>query len=126
MAKEYQLEIKTVSHSKFADEYEGRAGLTKLPYKMLLQQSEIHNGQLQSELDELNDTIDALKARIAELEAENEPLKRGLLKKVSRETKKEEMYKNIKTMLENCRKENLRLRTVNSDLMAKIYLLENQ
>ena len=82
MSKEYQLAIKTVRRSEFADEYEGREGLTKLPYKMLLQQSEVRNGQLQSEIDELNDLVDTLKARIAELEAEIEPLKRGLLMQV--------------------------------------------
>ena len=82
MSKEYQLAIKTVRRSEFADEYEGREGLTKLPYKMLLQQSEVRNGQLQSEIDELNDLVDTLKARIAELEAEIEPLKGGLLMQV--------------------------------------------
>ena len=124
MSKEYQLAIKTVRHSNFADEYEGRAGLTKVPYKMLLQQSEIRNGELQSEIDELKDLVESLKARIAELEAENEPLKRGLLREVSKETKKEEMYNNIKGLMAHAREENVRLRKLNGQLMAKIYQLE--
>ena len=74
MDRDYTLAIKTVRHSEYADEYEGRDGLMKLPYKMLLQQSEIRNGQLLSENDELRDTINALNARIAELEAEAEAL----------------------------------------------------
>jgi cell division protein FtsB len=71
MNSDYNLTIKTVRHSDYADEYEGREGLIKLPYKLLLQQSEIRNGQLQSDNDELRDKVDALNAKIAELEAEN-------------------------------------------------------
>lgn len=44
MNKDFQLAIKTVRRSEFADEYEGREGLTKVPYKMLLQESEVRNG----------------------------------------------------------------------------------
>ena len=80
MNKDFSLAIKTVRRSNFVDEYEGREGLMKLPYKMLLQQSEIRNGQLQSDNDELRDTIAVLNARIAELEAENQNLQKGLLK----------------------------------------------
>jgi hypothetical protein len=58
----------------------------------LLQQSEIRNGQLQSEIDELNDTVSILKDRIAELETENSELLKGALKKYRKEVKREEMY----------------------------------
>ena len=53
MNKEYQLAIKTVRRSEFADEYEGREGLTKVPYKMLLQESEVRNGQLMAKIYQL-------------------------------------------------------------------------
>ena len=120
MNSDYNLTIKTVRHSDYADEYEGREGLIKLPYKLLLQQSEICNGQLQSEIDELRDKVDALSARIAELEAENNDLRKGLLKKYSKEVKREEMYPSLKVLNEQYRKTISDLRKGNSDLLARL------
>ena len=91
MGANYTLAVKTVRRSEYADEYEGREGLKKLPYKMLLQQSEIRNGQFQLDNDELRDKIDELTTRIAELEAENKDLQKGLLKEYSKEVKREEI-----------------------------------
>ena len=120
MAKEYQLEIKTVRHSQFADEYEGRAGLAKLPYKMLLRQSEIRNGQLQSEIDELHDKVETLLARVAELEDENAGLRKGLLKEYTKEVRKEELYKGLRLQLKHDREINMHLRDANKDLIARL------
>lgn len=120
MNSDYNLTIKTVRHSDYADEYEGREGLIKLPYKLLLQQSEIRNGQLQSDNDELRDKVDALSARIAELEAENNDLRKGLLKKYSKEVKREEMYQSLKVLNEQYRKTISDLRKSNSDLLARL------
>ena len=120
MNSDYNLTIKTVRHSDYADEYEGREGLIKLPYKLLLQQSEIRNGQLQSDNDELRDKVDALRARIAELEAENNDLRKGLLKKYSKEVKREEMYQSLKVLNAQYRKTISDLRTGNSDLLARL------
>ena len=120
MNSDYNLTIKTVRHSDYADEYEGREGLIKLPYKLLLQQSEIRNGQLQSDNDELRDKVDALSARIAELEAENNDLRKGLLKKYSKEVKREEMYQLLKGVIEQNKKTISNLRKSNSDLLARI------
>ena len=119
------LAVKTVRHSEYADEYEGREGLMKLPYKMLLQQSEIHNGQLQSDIDELRDKIDILNARIAELEAENKDLKKGLLKEYSKEVKREEMYSTQKKNMEHMNKSIAALRQNNRDLLNRILWLQN-
>ena len=120
MNSDYNLTIKTVRHSDYADEYEGREGLIKLPYKLLLQQSEIRNGQLQSDNDELRDKVDALNAKIAELEAENNDLRKGLLKKYSKEVKREEMYQLLKGVIEQNKKTISNLRKSNSDLLARI------
>ena len=120
MNSDYNLTIKTVRHSDNADEYEGREGLIKLPYKLLLQQSEIRNGQLQSDNDELRDKVDALRARITELEAENNDLRKGLLKKYSKEVKREEMYQLLKGVIEQNKKTISNLRKSNSDLLARI------
>lgn len=125
MDRDYTLAIKTVRHSEYADEYEGREGLMKLPYKMLLKQSEIRNGQLLSENDELRDTIDALNARIAELEAENKYLKKGLLKEYSKEVKREEMYSTQKKQMEHMNKSIAALRQNNRDLLNRILWLQN-
>lgn len=125
MDPNYTLAIKTVRHSEYADEYEGREGLMKLPYKMLLQQSEIRNGQLQSDNDELRDTIDALNARIAELEAENNDLKKGLLKEYSKEVRREEIYLSLKGNIEHYKKAIKCLRQNNSELLANIVKLQN-
>ena len=125
MDRDYTLAIKTVRHSEYADEYEGRDGLMKLPYKMLLQQSEIRNGQLLSENDELRDTIDALNARIADLEAENKDLKKGLLKEYSKEVKREEMYSTQKKQMEHMNKSIAALRQNNRDLLNRILWLQN-
>ena len=121
MDRDHTLAVKTVRHSEYADEYEGREGLMKLPYKMLLQQSEIHNGQLQSDIDELRDKIDILNARIAELEAENKDLKKGLLKEYS----KEEMYSTQKKNMEHMNKSIAALRQNNRDLLNRILWLQN-
>lgn len=120
MNSAYNLNVKTVRHSDYVDEYEGREGLIKLPYKLLLQQSEIRNGQLQSDNDELRDKVDALSARIAELEAENNDLRKGLLKKYSKEVKREEMYQSLKVLNQQYRKTISDLRKGNSDLLARI------
>ena len=120
MNSDYNLTIKTVRHSDYADEYEGREGLIKLPYKLLLQQSEIRNGQLQSDNDELRDKVDALNAKIAELEAENNDLRKGLLKKYSKEVKREEMYQSLKVLNAQYRKTISDLRKSNSDLLARL------
>ena len=120
MGSDYNLTIKTVRHSDYADEYEGREGLIKLPYKLLLQQSEIRNGQLQSDNDELHDKVDALSVRIAELEAENNDLRKGLLKKYSKEVKREDMYQLLKGVIEQNKKTISNLRKSNSDLLARI------
>ena len=120
MNKDYGLAIKTVRRSSFVDEYEGREGLMKLPYKMLLQQSEIRNGQLQSDNDELRDTIDVLNARIAELEAENQNLQKGLLKEYSKEVKREELYSAQRKYLKQMHKVVEALRQNNRDLLARI------
>ena len=125
MDRDYTLAIKTVRHSEYADEYEGRDGLMKLPYKMLLQQSEIRNGQLLSENDELRDTINALNARIADLEAENKDLKKGLLKEYSKEVKREEMYSTQKKQMEHMNKSIAALRQNNRDLLNRILWLQN-
>lgn len=125
MDRDYTLAIKTVRHSEYADEYEGREGLMKLPYKMLLKQSEIRNGQLLSENDELRDTIDALNARIAELEAENKDLKKGLLKEYSKEVKREEMYSTQKKQMEHMNKSIAALRQNNRDLLNRILWIQN-
>ena len=120
MNKDYGLAIKTVRRSSFVDEYEGREGLMKLPYKMLLQQSEIRNGQLQSDNDELRDTIDVLNARIAELEAENQNLQKGLLKEYSKEVKREELYSAQRKYLKQMHKVVEALRQNNRDLLTRI------
>ena len=124
MAKEYQLEIKTVRRSKYADEYDGREGLLKLPYKLLLQQSEIHNGQLQSEIDELKDTILGLQAKIAELEDENKSLRKGLLRKYSKEVKKEELYLSQQGEIKHLKEIITSLRNTNRDLLTRILKLQ--
>ena len=125
MGRDHTLAVITVRHSEYADEYEGREGLMKLPYKMLLQQSEIRNGQLQSDIDELLDKIDVLNARIAELEAENKDLKKGLLKEYSKEVKREEMYSTQKKNMEHMNKSIAALRQNNRDLLNRILWLQN-
>lgn len=116
-----KLTIKTVQHN----EYEGREGLIKLPYKMLLQQSEVRNGQLLSEIDELRDTVKGLKARITELEAENKDLLKGVLHDYHKEVKREEMYRTQEKKIEKLRKEIRNLRENNSFLMSRIIKLRN-
>ena len=125
MNSDYKLTIKTVRHSEYADEYEGREGLMKLPYKMLFQQSEVRNGQLQSDIDELNDIIASLKARITELEEENKELLKGVLHDYRKEVKREEMYRNLGKKIEKLHKEIRALRENNSFLMSKIIKLRN-
>ena len=125
MNKDFSLAIKTVRRSEFVDEYEGRDGLMKLPYKLLLRQSEIRNGQLQSDNDELRDTIDVLNARIAELEAENYDLRKGLLKEYAKEVKREEMYTTQKKLMEHMNKSIATLRQTNRDLLNRILWLQN-
>lgn len=125
MNKDFTLAIKTVRHSNYVDEYEGREGLMKLPYKLLLQQSEIRNGQLQSEIDELNDTVSILKARIAELEAENSDLLKGALKKYRKEVKREEMYSMLGQTIERMQTTIARLRQDKNELLTTIIRLQN-
>ena len=125
MGTNYTLAIKTARRSEYADEYEGREGLIKLPYKMLLQQSEIRNGQLQSDIDELNDTIASLKTRIAELEAENTDLLKGVLKEYHKEVKREELYRTQRKNIEHLHKVIKALRQDNSVLMYKVIKLQN-
>ena len=91
----------------------------------MLKQSEIRNGQLLSENDELRDTIDALNARIAELEAENKDLKKGLLKEYSKEVKREEMYSTQKKQMEHMNKSIAALRQNNRDLLNRILWIQN-
>ena len=125
MSSDFKLTINTVRRSEFVDEYEGREGLMKLPYKLLLRQSEIRNGQLQSDNDELRDTVDVLNARIAELEAENQDLQKGLLKEYAKEVKREEMYGTQKKLMENMNKSIATLRQTNRDLLNRILWLQN-
>ena len=125
MNKDFTLAIKTVRHSNYVDEYEGREGLMKLPYKLLLQQSEIRNGQLQSEIDELNDTVSTLKARIAELETENSELLKGALKKYRKEVKREEMYSMLGQTIERMQTTIAKLRQDKNELLTTIIRLQN-
>ena len=125
MNKDFNLAIKTVRHSNYIDEYEGREGLMKLPYKLLLQQSEIRNGQLQSEIDELNDTVSILKARIAELETENSDLLKGALKKYRKEVKREEMYSMLGQTIERMQTTIEKLRQDKNELLSSIIKLQN-
>ena len=125
MNKDFTLAIKTVRHSNYVDEYEGREGLMKLPYKLLLQQSEIRNGQLQSEIDELNDTVSILKARIAELESENSELLKGALKKYRKEVKREEMYSMLGQTIERMQMTIAKLRQDKNELLTTIIRLQN-
>ena len=125
MNKDFSLAIKTVRHSNYVDEYEGREGLMKLPYKMLLHQSEIRNGQLQSEIDELNDTVSTLKARIAELETENSDLLKGALKKYRKEVKREEMYSMLGQTIERMQMTIAKLRQDKNELLTTIIRLQN-
>ena len=125
MSSDFKLTINTVRHSEFVDEYEGREGLMKLPYKLLLQQSEIRNGQLQSEIDELNDTVSILKARIAELETENSDLLKGALKKYRKEVKREEMYSMLGQTIERMQMTIAKLRQDKNELLTTIIRLQN-
>ena len=125
MNKDFSLVIKTVRRNEFVDEYEGREGLMKLPYKMLLQQSEIRNGQLQSEIDELNETVSTLKARIAELEKENSELLKGALKKYRKEVKREEMYSMLGQTIERMQTTIAKLRQDKNELLTSIIRLQN-
>lgn len=125
MNKDFSLVIKTVRRNEFVDEYEGREGLMKLPYKMLLQQSEIRNGQLQSEIDELNETVSTLKARIAELEKENSELLKGALKKYRKEVKREEMYSMLGQTIERMQTTIAKLRQDKNELLTTIIRLQN-
>ena len=125
MNKDFSLAIKTVRHSNYVDEYEGREGLMKLPYKMLLQQSEIRNGQLQSEIDELNDTVSILKARIAELESEKSELLKGALKKYRKEVKREEVYSMLGQTIERMQMTIAKLRQDKNELLTTIIRLQN-
>lgn len=125
MSNDYKLAIKTVRHNEFVDEYEGREGLMKLPYKLLLQQSEIRNGQLQSEIDELNDTVSALKARVAELETENSDLLKGALKKYRKEVKREEMYSMLGKTIERMQTTIMKLRQDKNELLTTVIRLQN-
>ena len=125
MSNDFKLAIKSVRRSEFVDEYEGRDGLMKLPYKLLLQQSEIRNGQLQSEIDELNDTVSILKARIAELEAENSDLLKGALKKYRKEVKREEMYSMLDQTIERMQTTIARLRQDKNELLTTVIRLQN-
>ena len=125
MSNDFKLAIKSVRRSEFVDEYEGREGLMKLPYKLLLQQSEIRNGQLQSEIDELNDTVSTLKARIAELEAENSDLLKGALKKYRKEVKREEMYSMLGQTIERMQMTIAKLRQDKNELLTTIIRLQN-
>ena len=125
MNKDFTLAIKTVRHSNYVDEYEGREGLMKRPYKLLLQQSEIRNGQLQSEIDELNDTVSILKARIAELESENSELLKGALKKYRKEVKREEMYSMLGQTIERMQMTIAKLRQDKNELLTTVIRLQN-
>ena len=125
MSSDFKLTINTVRHSEFVDEYEGREGLMKLPYKLLLQQSEIRNGQLQSEIDELNDTVSTLKARIAELETENSDLLKGALKKYRKEVKREEMYSMLGQTIERMQTTIAKLHQDKNELLTTIIRLQN-
>ena len=125
MSNDFKLAITSVRRREFVDEYEGREGLMKLPYKLLLQQSEIRNGQLQSEIDELNDTVSILKARIAELESENSELLKGALKKYRKEVKREEMYSMLGQTIERMQTTIARLRQDKNELLTSIIRLQN-
>ena len=125
MSNDFKLAITSVRRSEFVDEYEGREGLMKLPYKFLLQQSEIRNGQLQSEIDELNDTVSILKVRIAELETENSELLKGALKKYRKEVKREEMYSMLGQTIERMQTTIARLRQDKNELLTSIIRLQN-
>ena len=125
MSNDFKLAITSVRRSEFVDEYEGREGLMKLPDKLLLQQSVIRNGQLQSEIDELNDTVSILKARIAELEAENSDLLKGALKKHRKEVKREEMYSMLGQTIERMQTTIAKLRQDKNELLTTVIRLQN-
>ncbi len=125
MSIDLKLTSNTVRHSEFVDEYEGCEGLMKLPYKLLRQQSEIRNGQLQSEIDELTDTVSILKARIAELETENRDLLKGALKKYRKEVKREEMYSMLGQAIERMQTAIAKLRQDKNELLTTVIRLQN-
>jgi len=126
--------MKPVSDSKkhisFADEYEEREGLSKLPYKLLLQQSEIRNGQLLAEIDELIDKIDALQATIVDQQQKINDLKTGNAKRALKdaiiEIKSEWFYllqkKRIAKLLVKIKK----LQETNGVLISRIRALERR
>lgn len=122
MVAEYKLKLQTKEKgkSKYSDEYEGREGLLKLPYKFLLQQSEIHNGQLLSEIDELKDTVARLSARIEELEMENASLQKGVIKQYLKEVKREELYRSQKGIIERNREAIRALKMTNAELLSRV------
>ena len=114
------------SRSEFTDEYEGREGLLKLPYKLLLRESEVRNGQLLSEIDELKDTVIALKARVFELEKENRAIQRGELKEYGKQVRREEIYRSQAGEIAKLRETVRSLRETNSELMSRLLRLEKR
>ena len=105
---------------KYDDEYAGRAGLLKLPYKMLFQQSEKRNKELLSEINELKETVISLQDKVALLEDENAGLQKGLLKQYAKEVKKEELYLNQQAIINHMRSVIGALSQTKQELLARL------
>ena len=114
---------------QYADEYEGRDGLSKLPYKLLLKQSEIRNGQLLSEIDELKDTIATLQSTISDQQQKIKELATGnakqALKKAKKEIASEQRYRLLQNRVSRLLSKVKSLRESNDALLSRIYTLEN-
>lgn len=117
-------EHSTVRASKYDDEYDGRAGLLKLPYKMLFQQSEQRNKELLAEIKELKATIISLQDKVTLLEEESDDMRKGLLKQYAKEVKKGELYLNQQGVINHMGKEIGVLRQIKQELLAR--LLEHE
>ena len=114
---------------QYADEYEGRDGLSKLPYTLLLKQSEIRNGQLLSEIDELTDTIAILQSTISDQQQKIKELETGnakqALKKAKKEIASEHRYRLLQNRITRLLSKIRSLRESNNALLSHIRALEN-
>lgn len=126
MERSETTEVSRAPQSGFSDEFDGREGLLKLPYKMLLRESEIRNGQLLSEIDELRDAVDALKVRVSELEKENRALQKGELKEYGKQVRREEIYRSQAGVIAKLRETVHSLRETNSELLSRLIRLESR
>ena len=114
---------------QYADEYESRDGLSKLPYKLLLKQSEIRNGQLLSEIDELKDTIATLQSTISDQQQKIKEMETGnakqALKKAKKEIASEHRYRLLQNRVARLLSKIKSLRESNNALLSQIRALEN-